>query len=82
MKHHSHFKETQLFDWEAEPRLERSSSSFHCDEVTAAEVRYAGRLVSQKRRRRNLTLTACGCAIAVGALALSQLVPLLRHFLN
>lgn len=76
---HATFKETQLFDWDTEPQLERSSSFFFTDEVTAAQVRRAERERLQKARRRNVTIVAGVGVILVGVVALMQLGPLLKH---
>ena len=69
------FKETQLFDWDAEPALERSSSFFYGEELRA-------RAVPQRRRSAGVgkLLLACALIVGSGVAGLVALVPLVHQY--
>ena len=71
------FKETQLFDWDAEPVLERSSSFFHDEEPGT-------RRAMRSRRRHGgggKLLLACALIVGSGVAGLVALIPMVhQHF--
>ena len=73
------FKDTQLFDWDSEPALERSSSFFYPDELSAAEVRRNQREQARKSGRFTVVLLACVAVLGLGFAALIEFAPVLQH---
>jgi hypothetical protein len=69
------FKETQLFDWDAEPSLERSSTFFQ-------DSAYAAMPAHRRRGRGGVLWLAFGLALGTGFVGLIELTPLLHRVLG
>jgi hypothetical protein len=69
------FKDTQFFDWDSEPSLERESTSFQADEFAPVERS------SPRRNGGGLStvVLACGLAIGAGLVVLATVPALLQR---
>lgn len=68
------FKDTQFFDWDSEPALERESNVFRDDSVSSRRVP-----CSTRQTLRGAWVVACGLGVGALFVALIELVPLLHH---
>ena len=73
------FKDTQYFDWDSEPSLERSSTFFYPEELSTSLE-----LAHQRRRRANrgstlAVLAGCAAVLGAGVFLMVFLAPLLQR---
>ena len=75
------FNDTQFFDWDSEPALERPSTFFYPDELTPAQQRAHARSAAKRRRGALAMLVTCTAVLCLGLVALVSLAPFVQRIL-